>query len=67
LDEDSTVELKDNNQTLVLKGVEQEMKELYYCVVHSKLSEMQIGTAVNITGKNTQGCTWEYAFMAKNV
>jgi hypothetical protein len=49
---DSTVELKDNNQTLVIKGVEQEVKGLYHCVVHNKLSEVQIGNAVNGTGKN---------------
>jgi hypothetical protein len=50
LDKDNTVELKDSNQTLVIKGVKQEMKGLYRCVVRNKLGEMQMGRAVNVTG-----------------
>jgi hypothetical protein len=53
LDEDSTVELKDYNQTLVIKRVTQERKGMYRCVVHNKLGEMQMVGAVNVTGKNT--------------
>jgi hypothetical protein len=47
---DSTVELKDSNQTLVIKGVKEEMKGMYRCVVHNKLGEMQMGRVVNVTG-----------------
>ncbi|XP_033610234.1 obscurin isoform X1 [Cryptotermes secundus] len=53
LDKDSTFELKDSNQTLVIKGVRQEMKGLYRCVVHNKLGEMQIRQVVNVTGDST--------------
>jgi hypothetical protein len=52
LDKDSIVELKDNNQTLVIKREKQEMKGMYQCVVNNKLNKMEIGRSVKITGKN---------------
>lgn len=53
LDSDSTVELKDYNQTLVINGVKTDMKGVYRCVVHNQLGEMQTLGTVNITGQNT--------------
>jgi hypothetical protein len=50
LDSDSTVELKDYNQTLVINGVKTDMKGVYRCVVHNQLGEMQTLGTVNITG-----------------
>jgi uncharacterized protein YodC (DUF2158 family) len=50
LDIDSTVELKDGNQTLTIKDVKQETQGMYRCVVQNQLDEVQMAAAVNVTG-----------------
>jgi uncharacterized protein YodC (DUF2158 family) len=53
LDIDSTVELKENNQRLIIKGVTQETKGMYRCVVKNELAEVQMAAAVNVAGKKS--------------
>ena len=50
MDIDSTVELKDKNQTLTIKGVKQETEGMYRCVVQNQLAVVQMAAAVNVTG-----------------
>jgi len=50
LDIDSTVELKDKNQTLIVKGVKKETEGMYRCVVQNQLAKVQMVAAVNVTG-----------------
>jgi hypothetical protein len=50
LDIDSTVELMDNNQTLVIKGVKQEAGGMYRCVVQNQLAAVQMAAVVNVSG-----------------
>jgi hypothetical protein len=50
LDIDSTVQLKDNNQTLTIRGVKQEAEGMYRCVVRNQLAVVQMAAAVDVTG-----------------
>jgi hypothetical protein len=50
LDINSAVELKDDNQTLTIKGVKPEAAGRYRCEVKNKLAEVQMAAAVNVTG-----------------
>jgi len=50
LDIDSTVELKDKNQTLTIKGVKQETEGMYHCEVQNQLGVVRMAAAVNVTG-----------------
>jgi len=52
LDIDSTVELKDNNQTLTIKGVKPETAGRYRCVVKNQLAAVQIARTVKVTDES---------------
>ncbi|XP_069689011.1 hemicentin-1-like isoform X2 [Periplaneta americana] len=45
---DSTVEFRDNNQTLVIKDVKEEDKGVYRCVVWNNITEMERFTSIEV-------------------
>jgi hypothetical protein len=50
LDIDSTVELKDDNQTLTIKGVKPETAGRYRCKVKNQMAAEEMVAAVKVTG-----------------